>query len=163
MKIIQGTKKVWLVLSAVTIFGAATAGELPSLEPRLSEARRKLDLKPKVESRQEPESTPYTEFGSLVDEAYEALEQELKVLLRKGAVNQAYRSHLDQFVRSAALAVYLDPSDSAAPLAFRLVQSATPARKKAFEQSVEKLDEPLKQDFRRVMKIQERVAREGNG
>jgi hypothetical protein len=152
-----------MVVVALLAVEGAVAGELAGLELRLSEARKKLDLKPKVESRQEPESTPYTEFGPLVDEAYEALERELKVLLREGAVTEAYRSRLDQFVRSVALAAYLDPSDSAAELAYRLFQSSPSARRKAFEQSIEKLDAPLKKDFRRVMKIQERVAREGNG
>lgn len=163
MSIIQSFMRIVLVLSAAMAVEGAMAGEVAGLELRLSEARRKLDLKPKVESRKEPAFTPYTEFGPLVDEAYEALEQELKVLLRQGGVDPAYQARLDRFVRSAALAGYLDPSDSVAMLSFQLVQSATPARKKAFEKSVEKLDAPLQKDFRRVMKIQERVAREGNG
>lgn len=158
-------RSLGLVSAVVLLFGAQAvwSADMVSLKERLVAARKKLDASAKVQPKKEPTAIPQTEFGSLFDETYEALEKECKELLGQRKVGEAYRRRMIEFVQVAALSVHLEPGQSTAEITLKLQKSKFATQRAAFKAAVDKLEPVLKADLLNALRLEEQSQREGNG
>jgi len=154
------------ILAAVLLMAQASASwakDLSGLKEKLLAARQKIESVAKTESKDKRKTPPSFEFGELFDEAYDALLQESKQLLKEAKTSDAYRRRMKEFVEVSALAVYLEPGQVSVEIAYGLSKSKKSFQRSAFNDALKSLDPELKIRLTEALRIEERGRREGNG
>lgn len=137
---------------------AAFVNDLVKAEARLKD---KLDAKIQATTTQKTEPTEdnFKEFGKLVDKAYLELDADKAEILKLKKSDPKLKERVGTWVKVAALATALDPSDS-------VVELSTDIEKKfplEFNESIQGLDQKLQIRFQEALSVLKKVRKRGNG
>ncbi len=126
----------------------------------LSNAKAKLDVKvdPKKQ-KQEPTEDNFKEFGGLVDKAYLELDADKAEILKLKKSDPKLKERVSTWVKVAALATALDPSESVVELSAD-IEKKFPLE---FNESIQGLDQKLQSRFKQALNVFKRVRKNGNG
>jgi len=150
------------ILAALLVLSTQISlADIPNaLVTELTNAKTKLDLKGNPKNKKtEPVEDNFKEFGKLVDKAYLELEADKTELLKLQKGDLKLKERISTWVKVAALATALDPSDSVVELSAD-IEKKFPLE---FNESIQGLDQKLQNRFVQALNVFKRVSKNGNG